>query len=230
MVKKNVVKLPSYDEVPLNPDQYYTIAPYDETNSKYKKYDSEIGLPENDIIVFGPEYLTTRHTHFSLRQGFSKYTSHTLLIYDNENNEVFNCKIKNNYTIVLYNKHKNALMTSFVDPSNYYKSIYILKGKKKKGHIIATLKSKSGIFDSTKIYNVNFLNQNTGTQEELIIKVSNYKYFEIFCNEEGENETKICKITSKRNEYTIEVAPRVDYLFMISVCNAFSLRKPVAYI
>jgi len=225
--------LPSYDEIET---PSYAEAPYDETNGKYKKFTEEIGLPDHQIVVIGDEYRTTSHTVFFMRKAFSKYSAHSVVVCNSENKEIASYKKRSADDVFLYDNDNNVILNAKISLSfkklikNFFDHFVISSGRGNNGQY--------GIIDAECIkinmkkyitYTARFKNLVTGKDETIEIrneasKLNKFKYY-VYCNPGQENETMICKIKRNLNkinfEYTIEIAPGVDYMYMIAFCSIF---------
>jgi len=226
--------LPSYDEIEGVP--YYADAPYDETDGKYKKFTKDINLPDHQIIVIGQEYLTTNHSVFFIKKALSKYSGHCVVIYNSENKEICSYKQKSMDEVYLYDNHNNVFFNAKIGLSlksictNFFDQFVLSSGRSNDGQF-GTMTAAHHKDDNGKytVYTVNFTNQATGKSETIEIRNSSNKLnkfiYYVYCNPGNENETMICKIKrgiSKTNfEYTVEVAPGVDYMYMIAFCSIF---------
>ncbi|OUM56540.1 hypothetical protein PIROE2DRAFT_18814 [Piromyces sp. E2] len=226
--------LPSYDEIEGTP--YYADAPYDETDGKYKKFNKDIDLPDHQIVVIGEEYLTTSHTVFFMKKAFSKYSGHSIVIFDSENKEICSYKKKSINEVFLYDNNNDVILNSKIEISvkgfvtNFFDRFVISSGRSSdcKFGTISAVKNKVGK-DKNITYTADFINRITGKKEIIEIrnptnKLNRFQY-SVYCNPGEENETMICKIkrglSKTEFEYSIEVAPGVDYMYMIAYCSIF---------
>ncbi|OUM57703.1 hypothetical protein PIROE2DRAFT_64854 [Piromyces sp. E2] len=219
--------LPSYSEIENKPT--YLSAPHDETHKKFKRFSSEIFPPDHEIVVTDSEYLNTRHTVFTVREGFSKYSGNTIVILDNENKEVFNCHKKwFSNTTCIYDCSKMPVVSihaglSFKDIPYSYRSMKEISERLD----ISSGKSKDGRYgrveakwceDEETVYIAKY--DNIFSKKREMLRIMSYGRSNYFVYSNGKrNETLICKFQFYTGKHmVIEVAPRVDYMYMISLC------------
>jgi len=200
----------------------YAAPPRDDTNNRYKQYANEINPPDHEILVFKPNYLSKRHNILCLREGFSQFCSHVLIVVDSEGKELYNCKDKGN-RIVLYDIDKTPILNAYAENSNY-QNMRIFEGKKE-DVFVGSIKTNDDIDSDQRTYIADFINKITRNDEELEIRYNKIDdYYGVYCNRGLPTETMIGKIKKASNisrKIMIEYAPRVDYMYMLALGVAF---------
>ncbi|KAG4107582.1 hypothetical protein H8356DRAFT_1416960 [Neocallimastix lanati (nom. inval.)] len=216
----------------------------DNTISKdFDNFIKEIGKPNHEIIALDSKYICSHDTIYCFREGFSNYTSNTLVILDNENKEIYNCEIKGNTTII-YDKNGDPILNTCFNinkksfDSTFEETINISEGKdltnSKYGIMKSTYKlNRHTLVPINLVYKIEFLNLYNNKLEKLEVRLSNeiFGCYFIYCNPGEKNETLICKIKKeKRNKkyYTIEVAAGVDYMYMLAFCVSINYSIHIA--
>ncbi|OUM57700.1 hypothetical protein PIROE2DRAFT_64852 [Piromyces sp. E2] len=220
---------------------YYDLEPKSNTcfhaQLKEKKIlgEEDVSSPDHDIVNIGREYLTTTHTTFTIKRGSGQFTDNTIVILNHENKEVFNFKKKwYSDSTVLRDCHNTPILTS-----RYHFSI-----KRPEGDSVNSLPTKEiqekitissgysidgkyGEINSRYILNkvgmnvrrAEFENKILNKKEILEIRHQHYTpdYY-VYSNVGETNEIMICKFKFEEKKYTIEIAPRVDYMYMLAIC------------
>jgi len=231
-IKTSIRVLPSYNEFKTLPN--YSSVTYNEAVEKYKGFSKDIGLPDHEIMITNPEYLTTQFTIFSIREGFSKYNNHTIIVLNDNNKEIYSCK-KNTNGMIIYDNNNIPILNSKA-------SVSLKKYKANLNDYYFTTEVRENVIISSEIYpNLTYGKINTEyhysedlekiiyktefknsiTKEKEILEIRHFvdsSVYKVYCNVGKENETVICKITIYRREYTIEVAPKIDYMYMFAIC------------
>ncbi|OUM56452.1 hypothetical protein PIROE2DRAFT_18944 [Piromyces sp. E2] len=201
-------------------ESYEGPPPYDD--SKNKKFSKFIDIPDHEISVVKREYISKRHDTFCIRDGFSSFNSHTILVVDSDNREVFTLKEKTN-CVVVYDLDKTPILNAYIEYGDY-RHIFIFSGKKTDGIKYSIMRTENNINDDNKTFTVEFINKSTNREEEIEIRYARLTHmFEVYCNPNTPKEALICIITknSKISKiYDIEIAPSVDYMFIFGITAA----------
>ncbi|ORX76065.1 hypothetical protein BCR32DRAFT_329534 [Anaeromyces robustus] len=205
----------SSDPPPYTPGPYYAEAPYD-TNTK--NYNDFINIPDHEIVIIDRKYVTNKHIKYCLREGFSSFSNHTIVILDSERKEQFNCKEKNNQ-VILYDIDNCPILNAYGEINNYNKT-YIYKDAKD-DVVYASIECPAKITDDIRNYSINILNKANNKREELEMRFNKFRgYYCVYCNKGKDNEVMIGTIRKSNTssmKYSIEIAPMVDYMFMLSL-------------
>jgi len=187
------------------------------------KFSNTIGIPDHEIVAIKRSFLSKRHDTFCIREGFSSFNNHVILVIDSEGKEVYTCKEKMTQ-VVLYDIDKTPILNACTSGLKY-KEIFIYEGKKKESTPFAVMKTENDINNDIYVYKVHFLNKTTKVEEVIEARYDGFsKVYGVYINPKQPNETMICSIWRKNKvsvNYEIEIAPMVDYMFMLSIATAF---------
>jgi len=223
----------------------HNYVPKNEVLYDFNSFTKDIDLPDYDIAVVGPEYLSSRHSIFVIRKGYSRCTGNTIVILDHTYQEVFSCKNKlfsNNE--ILYNNNGKPILNTKVN-------VRSTKLKKDNVNVMINISddqndnSKYGILNGYSsntecIYDVEYLNLITGRIENLEIismKKRSQGYFTSYSvywtNPYSNNSRRImiAKITrhSDMSTLTVEIAPRVDSAYIFAIALAINKAFKMEY-
>jgi len=187
------------------------------------KFSNSINIPDHEIVAIKRSFLSKRHDTFYIREGFSSFNSHVILVIDSEGKEVYTCKEKLSQ-VVLYDIDKTPILNAYTGGLKY-KEIFIYEGKKKESTPFAVMKTENDINNDIYVYRISFLNKTINVEEVIEARYDGFsKVYGIYINPGQPNETLICTIWKKSKvsvNYEIEIAPMVDYMFMLSLVTGF---------
>jgi len=214
---------------------YFSVPYIDANANDYKEILMDINSPDHDIVNVDKKYITTCRTTFTIKKGFNQYNDNSIVILNNDNKEQFRCNKKwysdstiirdvNNVSI-LASRYTFSIITQNDDSQD---SMYVNKiheritissgdssdGKYGKINTMYTL-NKAGM----NIRRAEF--ENILSKKKEILEIRHYQYtpeYYVYCNVGEKNETMISKFRFHEKKYTIEVAPRVDYMYMLAIC------------
>ncbi|ORX80258.1 hypothetical protein BCR32DRAFT_300311 [Anaeromyces robustus] len=214
----------SSSEIPPPYTLDYTESPFDENITT--EYNDSINIPDHEIAVIDKKYVTNKHIKYCLRERlkinnkklFKIIENETIDILDSEENEQFYCE-KNKEIITIYDTERTPIFNVNMEMKNN-KEIYIYEGTNN-SELCGTIKTSSKKNNAVLNYNISIFNKYNNENEELEMRFNKFrKYYSIYCNKGKDKEILIGiikKLDTVRKQYTVEIAPMVDYMFLLGL-------------
>eukprot|EP00833_Pecoramyces_ruminatium_P013321 jgi/Orpsp1_1/1187353/evm.model.d7180000057086.1 len=167
--------------------------------------------PEIDIIAFDKKFISQQSSIYFLKEG--------KIITNDEKIEMFNCNDEINKVIVYNNNHLPLFNVQCNALSYPIEKLTIYESNMNE-KVIASLKIKRTFMK--KKYVIEYFNKTNNKNEILNMECDgSYTSCEIYYGKKKEGGSMICKIvklkTPSEKDFSIELAPKVDYLFMIAI-------------
>jgi len=182
--------------------------------------------PEKEIVIVDEDYISKEPTTYTInvKEGFSRH----ITIMDSDGKECYQYKTKSlSDTFTICDTKEKPLIS--IKMGFTTDRIYSEKRIKKE---IGTIKGKN----STKAHKVVIEYTNKATKKEEVLNLncsSNYRTSGVFHGREKEGAPMICRFNREfkssfldsESNFTIEIAPNVDTLIMITLCVYIILKK-----
>ncbi|ORX75956.1 hypothetical protein BCR32DRAFT_329585 [Anaeromyces robustus] len=181
----------------------------------------EISKPPNEITVIDSAYVFQGKVDFTME--YQSNTRPSIAFKNSNGTTVYTANASLSKT-TLYDFRKNPVLNVRKDESENYK---FYTGNNTDNLIGETRPKKSW---HAKKYTISC--KNTTTNSDLTLDMNaenNYRSCGIFVGKEKNNAPMICKILKSKTEtsdndnlqFSIEISPDVDYLFMLALCLVF---------
>ena len=166
--------------------------------------------PEKEIIVFDKNFISQHPCKFFIKEGKT--------VTNDDGITVFNCNDEINKVIVSSNN--NPLFNVQCNALNYPIEKLTIYSDSNNAKVISSIKIKRSFLK--KKFIIDFFNKTINKNESLNMECDgSYTSCEIYYGKKKEGAPMLCKIlklnTPSEKDYSIELASKVDYLFMVAI-------------
>jgi len=178
----------------------------------------EVIEPDNKIVVIDKENLSFENSIYNLKNK-EKSLSYNLVFQDSKENDLYTCKFKSLSDKGYFKDFNEKIIVSFKLHGHFSGKYDITINKEDKDtHSVTCQLIPRNSTSSYMKYTVEFKNKETGKTEILDVQYkNNLKKCFIYYGKQKENGQLICKLLTTnlmKNDFTIEIAPNVDQLFI----------------